>query len=131
MNASPPRRLRMSGRGSTFVQWILRGESVTINAIARCSMKVLRFFVLILLMSPLGHVTWATDDLYRCADGTFTNRLERQCQPYESTGIVRVQAATAEAAKQSIATGEEDQQPFGEVKRFQESAEPQEVRSGR
>jgi hypothetical protein len=94
-------------------------------------MKVLRCLVLLLVMSPLGHVTWATDDLYRCADGTFTNRVERQCQPYESTGIVRVQRATAEAAKQRVATGEEDQQPFAEVKRFQESAEAQEVRSGR
>lgn len=85
-------------------------------------MKVLRFFILVLLMSPLGHVTWATDNLYKCAGGTFTNRVERQCQPYESTGIVRVQAATAEAAK-SLEKDDENKLPFAEVKRSPESVE--------
>src|SRR5689334_5194537 len=33
---------------------------------------------------------WA-DSLYRCADGTFTNKAERQCPPYQSKWIVRVQ----------------------------------------
>lgn len=45
-------------------------------------------------------------------DGTFTNRLERQCQPYEAKGIVRVQGETAEASRQ----------PFAEVKLFDEPA---------
>jgi hypothetical protein len=100
------------------------------NAIARCSMKVLRFFVLVLLMSTLGHVTWATDDLYRCADGTFTNRPERQCEPYESTGIVRVQAPTAEAAK-STEKDDDNKPPLAEVKRFPESVELRGVGSHR
>ena len=85
-------------------------------------MNVLRCIVLVLSVWPLGYVAWATDDLYKCADGTFTNRVERQCQPYESTGIVRVQEATAEAAK-SGAKVQEDKSPFAEVKLFQESKE--------
>lgn len=47
--------------------------------------------VLGFLVMPLALTAWAADELYRCTDGTFTNRVERQCQPYESTGIVRVQ----------------------------------------
>jgi len=35
--------------------------------------------------------TASADVLYRCSDGTFTNKVERQCPPYESKGIVRVQ----------------------------------------
>jgi hypothetical protein len=89
-------------------------------------MKVLRFFVLVLLMSPLGHVTWATDDLYKCTDGTFTNRLERQCQPYESTGIVRVQGESREPVK-SLVKGDEEKQPLAEVKLFSEPVKLQEV----
>jgi hypothetical protein len=85
-------------------------------------MNGLRCMVLIFSVSPLGHVAWATDDLYKCSDGTFTNRVERQCQPYESSGIVRVQEATAEAAKSTV-KGEEDKQPPAEVKLFQESGE--------
>jgi hypothetical protein len=83
-------------------------------------MNVLRCMVLVLSVSPLGHVAWATDDLYKCSDGTFTNRVERQCQTYESTGIVRVQGATAEAAKSTV-KDEADKPPFAEVKVFQES----------
>ena len=93
-------------------------------------MKVLRCIVLVLSISALGQVAWATDDLYRCADGTFTNRVERQCQPYESTGIVRVQGATVEAAK-STEKGEEDKPPFAEVKLFQESVDHPGVNSRR
>jgi hypothetical protein len=83
-------------------------------------MNVLRCMVLVLSVSPLGYVAWATDDLYKCSDGTFTNRVERECQPYQSTGIVRVQGATAEVAKSTV-KGEEDKPPFAEVKLFQES----------
>jgi hypothetical protein len=85
-------------------------------------MKVLRCIVLVLSISALGQVAWATDDLYRCADGTFTNRVERQCQPYESTDIVRVQGATAEAAKSTV-KDDEDKPPFAEVNLFQESGQ--------
>ena len=65
----------------------------------------------------------ASDALYHCPDGTFTNRVERQCPPYESKGIVRVQGETAEASKP----------PFAEVKLFQDpvSIEGQDVKVGR
>ena len=57
-------------------------------------------------------ITQASASLYRCPDGTFTNRVERQCHPYEAKGIVRVQGETPEASKQ----------PFAEVKLFNEPA---------
>jgi hypothetical protein len=82
-------------------------------------MSVLRCIVLVLSVSSVGHIAWATDDLYKCTDGTFTNRVERQCQRYESTGIVRVQAATAEAAK-STKKDDDNKPPLAEVKRFPE-----------
>jgi hypothetical protein len=69
-----------------------------------------RHVVLGFAMLGLVQAAWATDQLYRCADGTFTNRAERQCAPYEAKGIVRVQGGTAEASRQ----------PFAEVKVFQE-----------
>jgi hypothetical protein len=65
-----------------------------------------------LAMLGLVQTAWASDALYRCADGTFTNRAERQCAPYEAKGIVRVQGETTEASRQ----------PFAEVKVFQGSA---------
>jgi hypothetical protein len=44
------------------------------------------------------------DSLHRCADGTFTNKSQRQCAPYESKGIVRVQGEAAKSdTKQSVA----------------------------
>ena len=72
---------------------------------------VIRYVVLAVVLLSIVQIVWASDVLYRCADGTFTNRVERQCQPYESKGIVRIQAGTAEASKQ----------PFAEVKLFTES----------
>jgi hypothetical protein len=74
-------------------------------------LAVRRCVILAILVLPFTQVAWASDELYRCSDGTFTNRVERKCQPYESTGIVRVQAGAAEASKQS----------FAEVKLFTES----------
>jgi hypothetical protein len=93
-------------------------------------MNVLRCIVLVLSVSPLSQIAWATDDLYRCADGTFTNRVERQCQPYEPTGIVRVQAATAEAAK-STEKDDENKPSLAEGKRFPEAVELRGVGSHR
>jgi hypothetical protein len=55
--------------------------------------------VLIIFVLSLADMASATEIVYRCADGTFTNRVDRRCQPYVSTGIVRVQGATVEAAK--------------------------------
>jgi hypothetical protein len=78
-------------------------------------MKAVRFIVLPFAMLTLGQMSWATDALYRCTDGTFTNRVERQCPPYDPKGIVRVQGASAEASKQ----------PFAEVKLSDEPAKGQ------
>ena len=55
---------------------------------------VRRCLVLAFLVIPMIETTWAADELYRCTNGTFTNRVERQCQPYESKGTVRVQGKT-------------------------------------
>jgi hypothetical protein len=85
-----------------------------------CNLK--RYVILVFLVIPLAKSALAADALYRCSDGTFTNRVERQCPPYESTGIGRVQGATAERAKSSV-KGEAEQQPLAEVKLFQKSVE--------
>ena len=63
-------------------------------------------------------IAWAVDDLYRCTDGTFTNRVERQCQPYESTGIVRVQVGPSEKT-------DAPKPAFAEVKVVEESMKHQ------
>lgn len=70
---------------------------------------VLRGLALGCVVVSLAQMVSASDALYRCPDGTFTNRVERQCPPYEAKGIVRVQGESAEATKQ----------PFAEVKMFQ------------
>ena len=74
--------------------------------------------LLAIFVLSLADMASATEGLYRCADGTFTNRVERRCQPYESTGIVRVQGATVEAAKRAVKTDE--QKPPVEVKAVNE-----------
>jgi hypothetical protein len=61
---------------------------------------VLRGLALACVVVSLSQTVSASDALYRCQDGTFTNRVERQCAPYEAKGIVRVQGRTAEASKQ-------------------------------
>jgi hypothetical protein len=65
----------------------------------------------------------ANDELYRCADGTFTNRAERQCPPYESTGVVRVQKQPEDS--KSTLKSDEPKQPFAEVKAYNEGAKTQ------
>jgi hypothetical protein len=71
---------------------------------------VLRGLALACVLVSLAEAVSGSDALYQCPGGTFTNRVERQCAPYEAKGIVRVQGGTAEATKQ----------PFAEVKVFQE-----------
>jgi hypothetical protein len=75
-------------------------------------------------MSPLGNLAWATDDLYRCSDGTFTNRVERQCPPYESKGIVRVQSGRSGESKSAV-KNDEPTQRFAEVKVYDGQAKSQ------
>jgi hypothetical protein len=78
-------------------------------------LPVFRCLVFGLVTLSLPQVATSDDQLYRCTDGTFTNRVERQCAPYESKGIVRVQGGTAEASKQ----------PVAEVKLFDKPAKGQ------
>jgi hypothetical protein len=85
-----------------------------------------RFVVLAIYVLPLTDMALATDDLYRCSDGTFTNRVERQCEAYESTGIVRIQGATIEAAKTAVKADEH--KPPLEVKGANESAKVEDSR---
>ena len=42
-------------------------------------------FMVAVASAPVGS---AEDRLYQCQDGTFTNRPERLCAPYNSTGVV-------------------------------------------
>lgn len=75
---------------------------------------VLRGLALGCGLLSLAQMASASEVLYRCSDGTFTNRAERQCQPYQAKGIVWVQG---EAAK-----GDNAKEPFAEVKVFDEPA---------
>jgi len=52
-----------------------------------------------------AQIASASDELYRCSDGTVTNRVERQCAPYEAKGTVTVQGA-----------GDPAKKPFAELK---------------
>ena len=48
----------------------------------------------------------SAEALYRCADGTFTNREDRNCSPYESKAIGQIHSSGArmtESAKPSVA----------------------------
>ena len=60
-------------------------------------LTVLRSLAFGLLILSLPQIATSADQVYRCADGTFTNRVERPCPLYESKGIVRVQGGIAEA----------------------------------
>jgi hypothetical protein len=76
---------------------------------------VVRYTIVFLFaMLPFIQAGWAGDQLYRCADGTFTNRAERECLPYDSTGIVRVQLRADDASKSTVKT-DEGKQSFAEV----------------
>ena len=61
--------------------------------------------VLGLVGLSIVQIASAGDELYRCSDGTFTNRVERQCVPYEAKGTVTVQGA-----------GDPAKKPFAELK---------------
>ena len=61
--------------------------------------------VLGLVGLSIVQIASAGDELYRCSDGTFTNRVERQCAPYEAKGTVTVQGA-----------GDPAKKPFAELK---------------
>jgi hypothetical protein len=68
----------------------------------------------LVLAFALVQMASASDELYRCSDGTFTNRVERQCAPYESKGIVRVQTGHSDESKSTV-KDDEPTQPFAEV----------------
>ena len=50
-------------------------------------MMPLMLFILFAVTAPLAS---ANDQLFRCDDGTFTNRADLLCAPYESHGSVMV-----------------------------------------
>jgi hypothetical protein len=77
-------------------------------------MKRFAFCVLMVSIVLVTSSAWA-DALYRCSDGTFTNKIERQCPPYEPKGVVHVQGGTA-------AQADEGKPPFAEVKAYQRPA---------
>lgn len=77
-------------------------------------MRTLNVCVVMIATVLIASSTWA-EALYRCPDGTFTNKLERQCPPYEPKGIVHVQGRTA-------AQGDEEKPPVAEVKLLNEPA---------
>ena len=54
-------------------------------------MKRFAFYGMTALTVLMVSSTWA-DSLYRCSDGTFTNKAERQCPAYEPKEIGRVQS---------------------------------------
>jgi hypothetical protein len=73
------------------------------------------------LALALVQMAWASNELYQCSDGTFTNRVERQCPPYESTGIVRVQTGHPDESKSTV-KNDEPTQSFAEVKVYNRQA---------
>ena len=77
-------------------------------------MRTLGFCVVMVSTVLIAPSTWA-EGLYRCPDGTFTNKVERQCPPYEPKGLVHVQGRTA-------AQADEGKPAFAEVKLFNEPA---------
>jgi hypothetical protein len=85
--------------GNSLMQYVVNERA------SYCNLK--RYVIVVLLVIPLANSALAADALYRCSDGTFTNRVERQCAPYESMGIVRVQRPSMEAAKSTM-NGDED-----------------------
>jgi hypothetical protein len=84
------------------------------------NMKALRFCVVMVSTVLMASSTWA-DSLYRCADGTFTNKAERQCPLYEPKGIVQVQSKLNDEQAGGSTTSEAER-PFAEAKLFDESA---------
>ena len=56
------------------------------------------------------------DSLYRCSDGTFTNRVDRHCAPYDSKPLGRVQPAPTRFMKEGNAP-RADSQVFRESTR--------------
>jgi hypothetical protein len=54
------------------------------------TMMPLMFFILFAVTAPFASAASANDQLFRCDDGTFTNRTDLLCAPYESHGTVMV-----------------------------------------
>ena len=69
----------------------------------------------------VGHsiASWGNNQLYRCADGTFTNRVELNCTPYELKTTGRIQPGTPDGSKSGRA--DDAKQSFAEVKVYDES----------
>ncbi len=59
------------------------------------------------------------ESLYRCSDGSFTNKAERQCPLYEPKGIVQVQPKP-NGEQPSEVKASEVKPPFASVTLFKE-----------
>jgi hypothetical protein len=80
----------------------------------------------ILLSVLIAPSTWA-ESVYRCPDGTFTNKADLQCPAYESKEIGRVQLKSN--GEQPTRVSEVQKQPFASVTVFDEaSKKPSESR---
>lgn len=82
-------------------------------------MKRFVFCGMTVLTVLIGLSAWA-DSVYRCPDGTFTNKAERQCPPYEPKGIVRIQTRAIERPHESM-KGDANTTPSAAVKLFKDS----------
>jgi hypothetical protein len=89
-------------------------------------MKTLGFCVLMVSSVLLTSSTWA-DSLYRCPDGTFTNKAERQCPPYESKGMLWTQS-TVNGQQTSEVRTDDSKRSFAEVTLYDESGKKSSVR---
>lgn len=54
-------------------------------------MKTFVLYGMVLSTVLIVPSSWA-ESIYRCPDGTFTNKAERQCPAYEAKAIGRIQA---------------------------------------
>ncbi|MGH7233651.1 MAG: hypothetical protein ACREJU_20160 [Nitrospiraceae bacterium] len=48
------------------------------------------YLVIIMMALASAPNVWAEEPMFKCEDGTFTNRIELLCQPYEPKGKVLV-----------------------------------------
>jgi hypothetical protein len=83
------------------------------------AMWIQRLTMIVLMIVGTVPMASASDELYRCSDGTFTNRVELQCPTYESKGIVRMQARTAVPSNGTVKS-DEPKTPSADVKLFKE-----------
>ena len=78
-------------------------------------MSIQRLTMIVLMIVGTVPMASASDELYVCADGTFTNRVELRCPAYESKGIVRMQPRTAVPSNDTVKR-DDPKMPSADVK---------------